>query len=132
MKDRSPEQRTATDPTTGCLGCASGPGAGPRNIFGNKYGQYLATVQVAREARIAGAKEQRKKEEEERTGNDETDNDSDTDSGGDDGVWAGSGRVGTKATAKQRNRLFLLLPREPGHEPAGCVQRSRVRATYSC
>lgn len=36
------------DPNTGCLGCASGPG-GQRNIFGNKYGQYLAAIQVARE-----------------------------------------------------------------------------------
>lgn len=36
------------DPFTGCLGCASGPG-GQRNIFGNKYGQYLAAIQVARE-----------------------------------------------------------------------------------
>jgi len=32
--------------TTGCLGCASGPTT--RNIFGNKYGQYLAQIQVAR------------------------------------------------------------------------------------
>ena len=36
------------DPFTGCLGCASGPG-GQRNIFGNKYGQYLAAIQVARD-----------------------------------------------------------------------------------
>lgn len=36
------------DPFTGCHGCASGPG-GQRNIFGNKYGQYLAAIQVARE-----------------------------------------------------------------------------------
>lgn len=36
------------DPTTGCRGCASGPG-GEKNIFGNKYGQYLAAIQIARE-----------------------------------------------------------------------------------
>jgi len=36
------------DVTTGCRGCASGRG-GMRNIFGNKYGQYLADIQVARE-----------------------------------------------------------------------------------
>ena len=36
------------DPHTGCLGCSSGPG-GQRNIFGNKYGQYLASIQVARD-----------------------------------------------------------------------------------
>ena len=38
---------------TGCIGCASGIEAGPRNIFGNKYGQNLAAVQIAREKRIA-------------------------------------------------------------------------------
>lgn len=37
---------------TGCRGCASGKDAGPRNIFGNKYGQSLAAVQVAREKRM--------------------------------------------------------------------------------
>lgn len=36
------------DPMTGCRGCASGPG-GNKNIFGNKYGQYLAAIQIARE-----------------------------------------------------------------------------------
>jgi bud site selection protein 31 len=38
------------DPMTGCRGCASGSS---HNIFGNKYGQYLAAIQVAREERIA-------------------------------------------------------------------------------
>ena len=38
------------DPNTGCRGCASGSGG---NIFGNKYGQYLAAIQVAREERAA-------------------------------------------------------------------------------
>ena len=33
---------------TGCRGCCSGPG-GYHNIFGNKYGQYLAAIQIARE-----------------------------------------------------------------------------------
>lgn len=33
---------------SGCRGCASGPG-GYHNIFGNKYGQYLARIQIARE-----------------------------------------------------------------------------------
>ena len=37
-------------PTTGCRGCASSSDA-PRNIFGNKYGQHLAGVQVRREER---------------------------------------------------------------------------------
>jgi bud site selection protein 31 len=38
------------DPMTGCRGCASGSG-GEKNIFGNKYGQYLAAIQIAREER---------------------------------------------------------------------------------
>lgn len=37
------------DPMTGCRGCASGNGT---NVFGNKYGQYLATIQIAREERL--------------------------------------------------------------------------------
>eukprot|EP00639_Heterosigma_akashiwo_P034928 CAMPEP_0194723176 /NCGR_PEP_ID=MMETSP0296-20130528/14224_1 /TAXON_ID=39354 /ORGANISM="Heterosigma akashiwo, Strain CCMP2393" /LENGTH=212 /DNA_ID=CAMNT_0039626495 /DNA_START=136 /DNA_END=770 /DNA_ORIENTATION=+ len=44
------------DVTTGCMGCASGPG-GQRNIFGNKYGQYLAAIQVEREAAAERAEE---------------------------------------------------------------------------
>ena len=52
LKDRSDEQMTAQDPTTGCLGCASGKGAAAKNIFGNKYGQNLAAVQIAREKRM--------------------------------------------------------------------------------
>ena len=40
------------DEVTGCRGCASGPG-GESNIFGNKYGQYLAAIQVARQERLA-------------------------------------------------------------------------------
>ena len=52
LKDRSEEQMIAQDPTTGCRGCASGKGASPKNIFGNKYGQNLAAVQIAREARM--------------------------------------------------------------------------------
>lgn len=35
------------------MGCASGNKGGPRNIFGNKYGQNLAAVQIAREQRSA-------------------------------------------------------------------------------
>lgn len=37
---------------SGCRGCASGPG-GYHNIFGNKYGQYLARIQIEREKREA-------------------------------------------------------------------------------
>lgn len=46
--------RIVVDVTCGCLGCASGK-AGFRNIFGNKYGQYLADVQASREERAQNA-----------------------------------------------------------------------------
>jgi bud site selection protein 31 len=57
---------TIEDPVTGCHGCASGPG-GNKNIFGTKYGQYLAAIQVAREERQRLREEQaaqREREEE--------------------------------------------------------------------
>mmetsp|Transcript_18695 Transcript_18695/g.40687 ORF Transcript_18695/g.40687 Transcript_18695/m.40687 type:complete len:279 (+) Transcript_18695:116-952(+) len=112
MKDRGSEQKKAQDPTTGCLGCASGKGAGPRNIFGNKYGQYLAAVQIAREDRIAKLEEKRRLEEQQakEAGDDETDDDDDGDSDTDDGesdddygpapaagIWAGSNKLEQKS-----------------------------------
>ena len=104
MWDRSTEQKAAQDPTTGCLGCASGKGAGPRNIFGNKYGQYLAAVQIAREERLAKIAEQREQQEHdnekrlENAGDDdeETDDDTDEDDYGPTpaaGIWAGSQKL---------------------------------------
>ena len=51
------------DPTTGCRGCASGPG-GNKNIFGNKYGQYLAAIQIAREEKRERLAAQEAEEEE--------------------------------------------------------------------
>ena len=50
------------NPMTGCRGCASG--ATTKNIFGNKYGEYLADIQVARELR-AKAKAVKKDEKDE-------------------------------------------------------------------
>mmetsp|Transcript_18634 Transcript_18634/g.20992 ORF Transcript_18634/g.20992 Transcript_18634/m.20992 type:complete len:277 (-) Transcript_18634:83-913(-) len=109
IRDRSTEQKRAQDPTTGCLGCASGKGAGPRNIFSNKYGQYLAAVQIAREERIQKLEEKHKLEEEGKLkasndGDDDetTDDDSDTDDENDEddyalkpvaGIWAGSNKL---------------------------------------
>jgi hypothetical protein len=99
---------------TGCMGCASGKGAGPRNIFGNKYGQNLAAVQVAREKRMeakekqAEEERQRHEQEEERrqaaqpdgAGDEETDDDETDDEDEDDygpspaaGIWAGSQKL---------------------------------------
>jgi bud site selection protein 31 len=62
LKDRSPEAMTAQDPTTGCRGCSSGVGQ-HRNIFGNKYGQNLAAVQIAREKRLEEIEQRRLKTE---------------------------------------------------------------------
>ncbi|KAG7383464.1 Component of the SF3b subcomplex of the U2 snRNP [Phytophthora pseudosyringae] len=42
------EGQAVQEKHSGCRGCASGPG-GYHNIFGNKYGQHLARIQVARE-----------------------------------------------------------------------------------
>jgi bud site selection protein 31 len=106
LKDRSREQMTVQDPTTGCRGCASGVGQ-LRNIFGNKYGQNLAAVQVAREKRMEEmeARRQREEEAEERAkastaaaggdGDSETDDDSDDDYGPTPsaGVWAGGSKL---------------------------------------
>eukprot|EP00980_Cylindrotheca_fusiformis_P014743 scaffold4009_cov124-Cylindrotheca_fusiformis.AAC.23 len=103
LKDRSPDQRSAQDPTTGCLGCASGKGAGPRNIFGNKYGQYLAAVQIAREERLAKLAQQQAEKEKEKEKADDNDDDDDDETDDDDdddygpqpvaGVWAGSQKL---------------------------------------
>ena len=54
-------------PTTGCRGCASSSDA-PRNIFGNKYGQHLAGVQVRREEREESQKRKREEESEDVVG----------------------------------------------------------------
>ena len=118
-KDRAPEQRgTAADPTTGCLGCASGKGQ-PRNIFGTKYGQNLAAVQIAREQRqavrekkadeAAAAQEQQQqqaashqKADDDDDDDKSTDDDAETDDESDDddygpspaaGIWAGSKKL---------------------------------------
>lgn len=109
---------------TGCLGCASGKDSAPKNIFGNKYGQNLAAVQIAREKRMAAMKKQREqeqqkaKEEEQQQqqkhpGNAQDDvdggyGDSETDESDDDedygptpaaGVWAGSKRLMAESEA---------------------------------
>mmetsp|Transcript_25495 Transcript_25495/g.76557 ORF Transcript_25495/g.76557 Transcript_25495/m.76557 type:complete len:224 (-) Transcript_25495:41-712(-) len=62
-------------PTTGCMGCASGSGV--VNIFGNKYGQSLAKIQVLREERALKADAAKREREEEVVGRDAS-----------TGVWA--------------------------------------------
>mmetsp|Transcript_15379 Transcript_15379/g.32363 ORF Transcript_15379/g.32363 Transcript_15379/m.32363 type:complete len:272 (+) Transcript_15379:144-959(+) len=104
LKDRSPEQMHAQDPTTGCMGCASGVGQ-PRNIFGNKYGQNLAAVQIAREKRMEELERKRQQEEDDvgrdQGGDGEGDSETDDDSSDEDdygptpaaGVWAGGSKL---------------------------------------
>lgn len=119
--DRSPEAKAAQDPTTGCLGCASGKGAGPRNIFGNKYGQYLAAVQVAREERLAKLRADKaaaaaaKKEKDSDDDDDKETDDEDTDNDDDDdddygpspsaGIWAGSQKLQEESNQMLMNQL---------------------------
>lgn len=92
------------------MGCASGKNAGPRNIFGNKYGQNLAAVQIAREKRLE-AKRQREEDEAAATAakqrevnngenlehdeDDEASTDDDSDYGPAPvaGIWAGSQKL---------------------------------------
>jgi len=105
LQDRNAEKRRAQDPTTGCFGCASGREMAPKNIFGNKYGQHLAAVQVAREKRMEAIEakqlEEKRRRVEEEAG-EETDGGSETDGGGDEddygpepvaGVWAGTQKL---------------------------------------
>jgi bud site selection protein 31 len=100
-KDRSEDQKQAQDPTTGCRGCASGKGAGPRNIFGNKYGQHLAAVQVAREKRMVEVAASAAVAVQPDDGDEETDDDTDDDFGPTPaaGVWAGSQKLEHEAEA---------------------------------
>ena len=49
-RDRAGDNEEVCDAYSGCLGCASGSTKGG-NIFGNKYGQRLAGLQIGRERR---------------------------------------------------------------------------------
>ncbi|KAL3658377.1 hypothetical protein V7S43_016757 [Phytophthora oleae] len=93
------EGQVVQEKHSGCRGCASGPG-GYHNIFGNKYGQYLARIQIAREEaakkgeqieqvwateqeeeEYASGEEDKKRKRQEPT---KSDSDSDSDSSGSD------------------------------------------------
>jgi hypothetical protein len=122
------------DPFTGCLGCASGPG-GQRNIFGNKYGQYLAAIQVAREdekarrqAAKAAASEERGEEAPQKSassgggggnGDAETDEEGGDDDGAEpDSIWA--------VNEKER----MMETADDADEGAGCSAESSNSASY--
>eukprot|EP00756_Hemistasia_phaeocysticola_P049284 Hpha_TRINITY_DN23739_c0_g1::TRINITY_DN23739_c0_g1_i1::g.93232::m.93232/K12873/BUD31, G10; bud site selection protein 31 len=52
-----PEDQTCVESQfNGCRGCASGRG-GKKNIFGNKYGQYLGAIQLHREEKLKKGEE---------------------------------------------------------------------------
>jgi hypothetical protein len=93
------------------MGCASGKGAGPQNIFGNKYGQSLAAVQMARERRLQARElaqrqeaqqaqdEKKRREENEASDSDEAETDDEDDFGPapQAGIWAGSQKLQEQA-----------------------------------
>jgi bud site selection protein 31 len=103
------EGTVVEDPFTGCNGCATGPG-GQRNIFGNKYGQYLAAIQVAREEEQARREALKKRKEAEASADEEAtegkkrkaedaDTDEDSDKGDSDGEGPSPARGGAGAGA---------------------------------
>lgn len=95
------------DPHTGCLGCASGPG-GQRNIFGNKFGQYLAAIQVSREhaqeilqaRRLAETESSAGKGTNKRAAAAEEDDDEEGEEEGPETVWAANEQERTLETAE--------------------------------
>jgi bud site selection protein 31 len=112
------------DSTTGCHGCASGPG-GHKNIFGNKYGQYLAAIQIAREEKLNReaselfAKELDAKDKE---------SDEDSDSGSDD--FGPTAPTSVWADEKEEDRVALpevtmgRLSHEAESEGLSAIRRS--------
>ena len=116
------------------MGCASGKNAGPRNIFGNKYGQNLAAVQIAREKRLeakrqkeaqeaanARLRELQQQQHEEETDDDDDNAETDDDSGDDDdygptpaaGIWAGSQKL------RQESEKLADPDGDPNDDDAG-------------
>ena len=120
------------------MGCASGKNAGPRNIFGNKYGQNLAAVQIAREKRLEAKQQkeaqdaanarlrelqqqQQQQQDEEETDGDDDNAETDDDSGDDDdygptpaaGIWAGSQKL------RQESEKLADPDGDPNDDDAG-------------
>lgn len=106
-RDRNSLNLLAQDPTTGCLGCASG-NDNIRNIFGNKYGQNLAAVQISREKRVKSIMSRRSGEQKFHSENDQEniidgdEADTDDETAGNYGpmstseIWAGNKKLETK------------------------------------
>jgi bud site selection protein 31 len=127
LKDHLPEQLLAMDLTTGCWGCASKAGQ-PRNIFGNKYGQNLTAVQIARDIRTEEL------EQKERSGVGEGRGGAciDNDVGGGGEERRGKGEEGGIAKRRKRVRttttmtiMVLLPPRAWGRGGASLNRTAR-------
>jgi bud site selection protein 31 len=123
------------DPVTGCRGCASGPG-GNKNIFGNKYGQYLAAIQIAREAKAAAAEEEKDGEgsgdEERKEAADSSAGEEDSDDDAPVGAADGSSGV-TKATiwARKEEEDEIELPEETIGVVSGEAEKEGRRAAHN-
>jgi bud site selection protein 31 len=131
--DRNEDQKYAKDPTTGCMGCASSSIGNSgnatskkkqssnthqqqsQNIFGTKYGQNLAAVQIAREKRMELKRQQeqeklaqeqlRQQQQQQQLQHQQNDDDAETDDDDDDdddddygpaptaGIWAVSQKL---------------------------------------
>ena len=102
------------DPVTGCRGCFSGPG-GQKNIFGNKYGQYLAAIQIAREERqklaaaVAASEKDVDDEDVDGEGHSDDDDDDDENDDGDD--------VTGDLKKKERNSIWAADDNEISFDP---------------
>ncbi|CAM9583851.1 unnamed protein product [Ascophyllum nodosum] len=83
------------DVTTGCRGCATGAG-GNKNIFGNKYGQYLASIQMTRQ------KKREQREREQLFAAEEQDQDEDDEEEDEEEEKSTSGRGSSKRKTKHR------------------------------
>ena len=83
-RDERREKNDIQDPNTGCTGCCSGDVKGG-NVFGNRYGQRIAGIQIGREERRKRKEEEERKrqeeegEKEEAKGAQQGDGDSETD-----------------------------------------------------
>ena len=101
------------DPVTGCRGCFSGPG-GQKNIFGNKYGQYLAAIQIAREERqklaaaVAASEKDVDDEDVDGEGHSDDDDDDENDDGDD---------VTGDLKKKERNSIWAADDNEISFDP---------------
>ncbi|CAM9613930.1 unnamed protein product [Sphacelaria rigidula] len=140
------------DVNTGCRGCATGAG-GNKNIFGNKYGQYLAAIQATRQKKQEQRKreqlfneEEEEEEEEEDDGEDRwrpskmtkgkrgRDSDDSDDEDKDAGIWAdneaeamlGPGGEEGKMSAEAEREAKKALGRVGGGGGAGSGKKSRT------